>query len=408
MNIVSIDISNFLIINSATLSLHDKGLVRVSGENNDDTTSSSNGSGKSSVFEAIYWCLFGDTLRSLKSADSVVNRNVGSDCSVVLNMEDTGRTYRVERYRKHSKNKNNLYLYINDVDSRGQNNKETQEFIEEIIGVDKVAFAASIVFGQGYSKNLRRFSELTDKEQKECLERILELEVFAQSHDVVREALKGFKLERESLVRQEARIESSIESLETEISSAQEENNSFKTTIESLLVDIAAKQVGISQEIGEIDERLLTVQEVDVAAAKNQIESCRSLRKDVCSAVDKLKAGYFCRHNDTTVTKNGVSKDISVLETKLNKLSDGTDEGEDCLYCGQTILESRIKVHADGLDFEIQDRQRTVDSLEEKLARLDATYKKKLSKLTETLVAVEEAVDAAEAQLATEKQEKFT
>ena len=129
MIIKSVDINNFLIIGSASIDLHNQGLVRICGDNNDDTTSSSNGSGKSSIIEAIYWALFGDTLRSLKGADGVVNNTVKKDCSVSLTLEDEGKIYRVERYRKHSKKKNNLYLYINDVDSRGKDNRETQAYI---------------------------------------------------------------------------------------------------------------------------------------------------------------------------------------------------------------------------------------------------------------------------------------
>ena len=88
--------------------------------------------------------MFGDTLRSLKSSDGVVNRAVGKNCSVIVELEEDGKQYRIERYRNHSKKKNNLYLYIDDVDSRGKDNRETQEFIESIIGMDKISFSNSI------------------------------------------------------------------------------------------------------------------------------------------------------------------------------------------------------------------------------------------------------------------------
>ena len=71
MIIKSIELNNFFIIGNAQVDLHNRGLVRISGENHDDSTSSSNGSGKSALVEGIYWALFGDTLRSLKSVDPV-------------------------------------------------------------------------------------------------------------------------------------------------------------------------------------------------------------------------------------------------------------------------------------------------------------------------------------------------
>ncbi|HAI43814.1 MAG TPA: hypothetical protein DCM40_39815, partial [Maribacter sp.] len=156
MEIQSVGIRNFLIIGEVDAILSGRGLTRIAGENLDDTTSSSNGSGKSCILEAVYWCLFGDTLRNIRSADGVVNNTVKKDCSVVVQMADGDTKYQVERYRKHTKKKNNLYLYINGVDSRGKDNRETQEFIESVIGMDKISFANSIIFGQGHSKNLKR------------------------------------------------------------------------------------------------------------------------------------------------------------------------------------------------------------------------------------------------------------
>ena len=76
MDILNLKIENFLIIGQANINLSNRGLCRIAGENSDDTTSSSNGSGKSALIEAIYWCLFGETLRNIKSADGVVNRKL--------------------------------------------------------------------------------------------------------------------------------------------------------------------------------------------------------------------------------------------------------------------------------------------------------------------------------------------
>ena len=129
MDILSVSIRNFLIVGQADIDLSNRGLCRIAGENSDDTTSSSNGAGKSSIIEGLYWALFGETLRNIKSADGVVNNRVGKDCSVAVCLHEEGTRYRIERYRKHSKHKNNLYLYINDVDSRGKDNKETQQYI---------------------------------------------------------------------------------------------------------------------------------------------------------------------------------------------------------------------------------------------------------------------------------------
>ena len=204
MEIQSVGIRNFLIISEVDAILGGRGLTRIAGENLDDTTSSSNGSGKSCILEAVYWCLFGDTLRNIRSADGVVNNTVKKDCSVVVQMVEDDVKYQIERYRKHTKKKNNLYLYINGVDSRGKDNRETQEFIESIIGMDKISFANSIIFGQGHSKNLKRFSEMSDAEKKATMEKVLNIEAFARAHEHSKKVLNGLSSEVEILRREHA------------------------------------------------------------------------------------------------------------------------------------------------------------------------------------------------------------
>ena len=76
-------LQNFMSFKEADLDLSSKGFALVVGENrNNSDGASSNGSGKSTIFEAIYWCLTGVTLRGSKD---VVNKSFESDgCYVKL------------------------------------------------------------------------------------------------------------------------------------------------------------------------------------------------------------------------------------------------------------------------------------------------------------------------------------
>ena len=81
MKVTSLTIQNFMAIGQAELSLSDKGLVLIQGVNDTDSSAESNGAGKSTIADALLWCLYGETRPDL-SADKVVNRTAGKDTQV--------------------------------------------------------------------------------------------------------------------------------------------------------------------------------------------------------------------------------------------------------------------------------------------------------------------------------------
>ena len=67
-----------------------------------------NGSGKTSIFEGIVWCIYGVT--KLK-ADNVVNKISGENTKVELEFSEKNHDYVITRYRKHKTHKNNVYVF---------------------------------------------------------------------------------------------------------------------------------------------------------------------------------------------------------------------------------------------------------------------------------------------------------
>ena len=61
MQFSELTIRNFLSFGDKeqTLKLDGRGLVLIQGENLDDPSARDNGSGKSSIVEALLWCLYG-------------------------------------------------------------------------------------------------------------------------------------------------------------------------------------------------------------------------------------------------------------------------------------------------------------------------------------------------------------
>ena len=90
-------------IKEAKIDLNDRGLVLIEGVNEDDPSAKSNGAGKSSIVDALCWCLYGKTARGV-SSDAVVNRKTKKNCCVSVLIQDGEDEYPVVRSRKHDKN----------------------------------------------------------------------------------------------------------------------------------------------------------------------------------------------------------------------------------------------------------------------------------------------------------------
>ena len=66
----TIDIQNFRSIDKAVVTLQNQGTVLVKGINEYEDKATSNGSGKSSIFEAIIFCLFEETSSGEKDVEN--------------------------------------------------------------------------------------------------------------------------------------------------------------------------------------------------------------------------------------------------------------------------------------------------------------------------------------------------
>jgi DNA repair exonuclease SbcCD ATPase subunit len=171
VKLLDVDIENFMGIGAAKLKLADRGLVLIQGENEDETSSDSNGAGKSSIFDAISWCIYGATARG-ESGDAIINRTAGKECRVMVTVEDGADVYRIARHRKHKKHKNALTVLKLDpsgtiTDLSKGTEKLTQVVAEQIVGCSYDVFCGAVYAGQEKMPDL---PGKTDKELKMLIE----------------------------------------------------------------------------------------------------------------------------------------------------------------------------------------------------------------------------------------------
>ena len=195
MQIERLEIANFLSYEAATLNLKDRGLLLVEGENRDQ--GGSNGAGKSSLFEAICWALFGRVNSGLRGDD--IRRFGTSSTRVAVLLDVDGQAVSVVRHRAHLEHANTLHLIINGEDSRGASDRDTQAKLENLLHLDWDTFISVALFPQGK----QGIASWTDAEQKTVLDTILNLDRFRKGrervmHMLTRDLARRSTLEIES------------------------------------------------------------------------------------------------------------------------------------------------------------------------------------------------------------------
>lgn len=243
MKFQSAEYRNFGPIKGAEISLADRGLVLVQGDNKVSSSADSNGSGKSCLLEGIVWCLFGKTIRyelnGEKTGDRMINKYEGKDSVVAISFVDGTQLYTVIRYRKSKKGNptiaggfevplgTGLMFYVGSKDLTLGSVAETESLINDTIGLDFSSFVQSVYFD---GHNIPAFPTLTDREIKAIFEKVLSLESLQKAGEVVRLRKRGLESKINIIGSELDSIRSDISSAAVEIIEAVSRRDNFDET----------------------------------------------------------------------------------------------------------------------------------------------------------------------------------
>lgn len=349
-----LELSNFLSHVNTNISLEDyKGLVLVEGQTHDGHYSS-NGSGKSSLLEGVVYALTGDTLRGV-SVNDVVNRNYNKDMRVSLEFMKDDTLYNITRYRKDENFGDSIFLTKDGENISKRVNKETQKYLEDIIGISYKVLVSTILLGEGLSS---RFTQLSDPEKKSLIESTLNLNYDMNAiRSLANSKLSSLKLEKSNLEGKLSTL-NELASLDLELTRnlvQEKEAKAVKTNqdiegIKSELENLRAtteeterKLTLISDSINNIRNltRELGMYQSELERLKseyNSISNSESPRCTVChqelqstESRNAFSKSYEERMNATTIKMSEIEKsisnfpDLSLLESKYTLLVEARD-----------------------------------------------------------------------------------
>lgn len=198
VSLVSIFIKNFRSFKEALFPFNTStGLKLLSGENLIEHRLGSNGSGKSSTWDALVWCLYGTGIRGTKISSLLSWEEQAATVTINLTINDI--RYVIRRTGPPNK------VTINE-------EVATQEQVDELIGLPKHRFLHSIIFGQG----IPLFPDLSTPERGQLLDDVLSLELWNKCSETATKKYTLLSTEKSTLQIRQAGAEGNLRGLETE------------------------------------------------------------------------------------------------------------------------------------------------------------------------------------------------
>jgi DNA repair exonuclease SbcCD ATPase subunit len=167
----SISFKNLLSFgNKITTINFDKGNTLITGDN---------GNGKSAILDALFFALFGKSMRKGNNA-SLINRRNNKDLYVECIFKVNGKEYLIKRGLKPKI----FRIYINDkeMDSNASVH-ETQAYVEKIIGMNQDSFRQIVVLG---ITDFTPFMRLNPNQRRTVIEQILDIEIFGELNKLIK------------------------------------------------------------------------------------------------------------------------------------------------------------------------------------------------------------------------------
>ena len=144
VNFKSLTIKNFLSVGETPVTINFQTGVNVITGTNYDKEDSKNGVGKSTIADALYFALFGTTIREL-SKDLIVNSFTKKKCEVVLDIDiENGNglsQYRITR----TINPTKCHMTKNGEDITRSTMAKTNEYIQKLVLSNGKIFQNSVI-----------------------------------------------------------------------------------------------------------------------------------------------------------------------------------------------------------------------------------------------------------------------
>jgi DNA repair exonuclease SbcCD ATPase subunit len=303
----NLTVKNFMSVGNQTqaVDFDREHLTLVLGENIDlggDDTGSRNGTGKTTIINALSYALYGQALTNIRK-ENLINKINGKNMLVTVEFEKGGNKYKIERGRK----PNILKLYVNDqaLESKDEDesqgdSRETQKTVEEMLEMSHTMFKHLVALNT-YTEP---FLSMKAADQREVIEQLLGITLLSTKAEALKTLVKETK---DSITQEEFKIQG--------IKTA---NENVQKSIDSLQIKSNAWDNKYQQELENLGRAILQLESVDIESELTA-HTALKLWNDSNNKLKDLNKQLATLETATTQASKSVAKYTKDLESLANK-----------------------------------------------------------------------------------------
>ena len=255
IKIKELTVKNFMSVGNQTqgVAFDKANLTLVLGENLDqggDDSGSRNGTGKTTIVNALSFALFGNALTNIKK-DNLINKINNKNMLVTLSFEKNGINYRIERGRKPTL----MRFFVDDQEQEAEETddaqgdmRETQKDLDDLLGMSHDMFK-HIVALNTYTEP---FLSMRANDQRAIIEQLLGITILSEKAETLKEIIRTTK---DQVLQESADIEA-----------AKKSNEKIQLSIDSLITRQNAWNTQHEADIERTARAIIELESVDIEA----------------------------------------------------------------------------------------------------------------------------------------------
>ena len=314
IEIKDLTVKNFMSVGNQTqaVDFNQQQLTLVLGENLDqggDDNGSRNGTGKTTIINALSYVLYGTALTNIKR-NNLINKTNNKGMLVTLHFEKNNVDYRIERGRS----PNILKFFVNNqeqemTDESQGDSRKTQQYIQELLDMSHDMFK-HIVALNTYTEP---FLSMRQNDQRAIIEQLLGITILSEKAEALKDQTRNTK----ELIQEET----------LKINAIQSSNEKISATIENLQKTQHAWVVKKGNDVQKLQSGIDELEHLDI---NTELESHEKLSN-------------WSNHNNAIMA---LKKQLSTLEPALLRAGKSVGkatkdivdlDNATCYTCGQEL-----------------------------------------------------------------------